>query len=77
MADKLIIKIGGPLLKEAEIKMVFLPAVKLINFINKVKVFDKHFCPDILLECLFFRWPPPKSIYLKTLTNSNYVGPLL
>lgn len=24
-----------------------------------------------------FWWPPPKSIYLKTLTNSNYVGPLL
>lgn len=27
--------------------------------------------------CMFFRWPPPKSIYLKTLTNTNYVWPLL
>ena len=32
---------------------------------------------DILPVCMFFWWPPPKSIYLKTLTNSNYMGPLL
>lgn len=32
---------------------------------------------DIMPVCMFFWWPPPKSIYLKTLTNSNYMGPLL
>lgn len=26
---------------------------------------------------MFLQWPPPKSIYLKTVTYSNYVGPLL
>lgn len=30
---------------------------------------------DVLLLCTFFQWPPPESFYLKTLTNSNYVGP--
>lgn len=42
------------------------------------KVFDKSMhMADILPVCMFFWWPPPKSIYLKTLTNSNYMGPLL
>lgn len=31
----------------------------------------------VLLVSVFWQWPPPKSIYLKTLTYSNYVGPLL
>lgn len=45
------------------------------NISWKVKVSDRP-----LLACMcvcVVWWPPPNSIYLKTLTNSNYVGPLL